>query len=93
MSVTNFTDRTGTDLIELLREIVRQELRRERLTTQQHIPDDEMLTLRDAARLVNQSPRTLRDWASKNKVRCHKSPGGHLRFHKQELLDDAFGGE
>lgn len=87
-------DRAGVEFMELIREIVRQEIRRENQRGRQAVlPDEPPLTLREAAALINQSPRTLRQWASVKRVRSERSPGGHLRFKRAELMEDVFGKE
>ena len=39
-------------------------------------PEDKLYTQTEMARLVNRTPRTLRDWAKRNQIVPHRYPSG-----------------
>jgi excisionase family DNA binding protein len=48
----------------------------------------ELLTTAEAARLAGVGASSVKRWADLNLLRCVRTPGGHRRFHRQDL--DAF---
>jgi len=43
------------------------------------------LTLREASRLLDVHPATLRQWADRGRVRSFRTPGGHRRFSAEDV--------
>ncbi len=50
-------------------------------------PDGEWLTLTEASTLLGIHPITLRSWADAGLLRLFRTPGGHRRFRRTELLE------
>jgi len=48
---------------------------------------DQWLSLGDASALLGVHASTLRRWADGGRVPCQRTPGGHRRFNRQQLLD------
>ncbi len=48
--------------------------------------DSEWVSLRQAANLLGVHPATVRNWADKGDVPSRRTPGGHRRFRKSDLL-------
>jgi excisionase family DNA binding protein len=46
----------------------------------------EWISLRQAAELLGVHPATVRNWADKGDLVARRTPGGHRRFRKSELL-------
>ena len=46
----------------------------------------ELLKLRDAARMLNISYPTLKQWIYRGKLRSIKTPGGHHRIAQSEIV-------
>jgi excisionase family DNA binding protein len=46
---------------------------------------DRLIRLDDAARLLGVSTRTLRDWTTKGKFDCVRTPGGQRRFRLSDI--------
>ncbi len=46
----------------------------------------EWLSLRQAAELLGVHPATVRNWADEGKIAARRTPGGHRRFRKADLL-------
>jgi excisionase family DNA binding protein len=51
--------------------------------------DTEWVSLRGAARLLGVHPATVRNWADKGDLPSRRTPGGHRRFSKNDLLNYA----
>jgi len=49
----------------------------------------EWLSLRQAAEILGVHPATVRNWADKGDLPSRRTPGGHRRFRKSELLQYA----
>ena len=47
---------------------------------------DKLLGITQAAKLLGVHPLTLRNWTEKGYVPFYRTPGGHRRFSRQELL-------
>jgi excisionase family DNA binding protein len=47
---------------------------------------DQWLSLGDASDMLGVHPSTLRRWADSGRVPCQRTPGGHRRFNRQQLL-------
>lgn len=47
---------------------------------------DEWLTLSNAAKLLGVHPSTVRLWSDKGALPVHKTPGGHRRYKRGEIL-------
>ncbi len=60
--------------------------------TDQKIPDREkiFLTSTQAAKLLNISLATFKKYIVVGKVRTIRTPGGHYRINKKELLDNLY---
>jgi excisionase family DNA binding protein len=43
------------------------------------------LTAKDVARMCQVNPKTVVKWVSNGSIRHFRLPGGHLRFHRDEL--------
>ncbi len=48
--------------------------------------DSEWVSLRQAAEILGVHPATVRNWADKGELRSRRTPGGHRRFLKSDLL-------
>jgi excisionase family DNA binding protein len=48
--------------------------------------DSEWVSLRQAAEILGVHPATVRNWADKGELAARRTPGGHRRFRKQDLL-------
>lgn len=48
---------------------------------------DDLLNITQAARLLNVTPTTLRNWDKAGKLTTYRTTGGHRRYSKEELLD------
>lgn len=48
--------------------------------------DSEWVSLREAAALLGVHPATVRNWADKGDLPSRRTPGGHRRFRKADLL-------
>jgi excisionase family DNA binding protein len=51
--------------------------------------NSEWLSLRQAAEILGVHPATVRNWADKGDLPSRRTPGGHRRFRKSELLQYA----
>jgi excisionase family DNA binding protein len=49
----------------------------------------EWISLRQAAEILGVHPATVRNWADKGELTSRRTPGGHRRFRKAELLQYA----
>lgn len=49
------------------------------------MPDDDMLTISEAAAHLKVHPNTLRNWADKGIVPVHKLPSGYRRFRASDV--------
>lgn len=50
-------------------------------------PDQpEMIPAGEVCRLLGVHPKTVKRWANEGKLRCIKTPGGHRRFFRSEIL-------
>lgn len=67
---------------EVLREVVREEMARAYTSAPN---PDEVLTVREVARLKRVSQRTVYGWAARNLIRHERTPGGQLRFPRSEV--------
>jgi putative resolvase len=45
-----------------------------------------MLSINEASKLLGVTKRTLRNWEKKGKISPYRTPGGHRRYDKEELL-------
>ncbi len=52
-------------------------------------PTSEWVSLKQAAELLGVHPATVRNWADKGELPSRRTPGGHRRFHKTDLLQYA----
>ncbi|MBL8134274.1 MAG: helix-turn-helix domain-containing protein [Anaerolineae bacterium] len=48
--------------------------------------DTEWVSLREAAALLGVHPATVRNWADKGEIPARRTPGGHRRFRKADLM-------
>lgn len=48
-------------------------------------PDDEWLSLRQAAELLGMHPATVRLWADRNELPSRRTSGGHRRFRRSDI--------
>lgn len=51
--------------------------------------ESEWVSLRQAAEMLGVHPATVRNWADKGDVPSRRTPGGHRRFRKSDLLQYA----
>src|SRR6476469_2631008 len=51
--------------------------------------ESEWISLRRAAEILGVHPATVRNWADKGDQPSRRTPGGHRRFRKSELLNYA----
>lgn len=51
--------------------------------------DSEWVSLRQAAEMLGVHPATVRNWADKGELPSRRTPGGHRRFRKGDLLQYA----
>lgn len=51
--------------------------------------DSEWISLRHAADILGVHPATVRNWADKGDLPSRRTPGGHRRFRKNDLLNYA----
>lgn len=49
----------------------------------------EWVSLRAAADILGVHPATVRNWADKGELPSRRTPGGHRRFHKSDLMQHA----
>ncbi|MDZ4770915.1 MAG: helix-turn-helix domain-containing protein [Chloroflexota bacterium] len=54
--------------------------------TQHHVTESEWVSLREAASLLGVHPATVRNWADKGELASRRTPGGHRRFRKADLI-------
>lgn len=52
--------------------------------------EDVFITSTQAARILNISVATLRKYISLGKIKPIKTPGGHLRIRKRDLLENLY---
>ena len=52
--------------------------------------EDVFLTAPEAAKFLNISPSTLKKFIANGKIRTIKTPGGHYRINKKELLESLY---
>lgn len=50
-----------------------------------------MLTTTEAAKLIGVDSKTLVRWANKDKIKCHKTLGGHRRFKFEDVMNAIYG--
>ncbi len=50
------------------------------------IPSAEWVSLQEAADLLGVHPATVRNWADRGDLPVHRTPGGHRRFRRADLL-------
>ncbi len=55
------------------------------MTTASSQPDDEWLSLREAAELLGMHPATVRLWADRNALPSRRTSGGHRRFRRSDI--------
>lgn len=48
-------------------------------------PEDEWLSLREAAEILGMHPATVRLWADRNEVPTRRTSGGHRRFRRSDI--------
>ncbi len=51
--------------------------------------DKEYLTPQEVAELLMVSPVTVRQWAQKGRLKASTTPGGHRRFHRNDVMQFA----
>lgn len=51
--------------------------------------DSEWVSLRQAAELLGVHPATVRSWADKGELPSRRTPGGHRRFRRSDLISQA----
>jgi excisionase family DNA binding protein len=51
--------------------------------------DSEWVSLRQAAELLGVHPATVRNWADKGELPSRRTPGGHRRFRRSDLMSQA----
>jgi excisionase family DNA binding protein len=51
--------------------------------------DSEWVSLRKAADILGVHPATVRNWSDKGEIPTRRTPGGHRRFNKDDLLNYA----
>src|SRR5690606_16120902 len=51
--------------------------------------ESEWVSLRQAAEMLGVHPATVRNWADKGDLPSRRTPGGHRRFRKNDLLQYA----
>lgn len=51
--------------------------------------ETEWVSLREAAALLGVHPATVRNWADKGEIPARRTPGGHRRFRKSDLIQHA----
>jgi excisionase family DNA binding protein len=56
------------------------------MNTTPKITEDEWLSLHEAAGLLGVHPSTVRIWSDKGLLPAHRTPGGHRRFKRSEVL-------
>ena len=54
---------------------------------------DQWLSLGDASALLGVHASTLRRWADSGRVPCQRTPGGHRRFNRPQLLQSLEGAQ
>lgn len=50
------------------------------------MPDQDVFTTFEIARLLRVNPSTVQNWARKGKLVCFSTPGGHRRIRRADLL-------
>lgn len=51
----------------------------------------DLLTPGEVARILRVDPKTVTRWASQNRIRSVRTPGGHRRFFAAEIMGIASG--
>jgi excisionase family DNA binding protein len=49
--------------------------------------EEKLLSITQAAKFLGVHPLTLRNWTEKGNVQFYRTPGGHRRFRREELVD------
>ena len=49
-------------------------------------PEEELLTTGEAARMLRVEPPTIARWCRQGKLWCTRTPGGHRRVRKLDML-------
>lgn len=58
------------------------------MTTRKPNPEDpELMTPDEVASLFRVDPKTVKRWASRGKISALRTPGGHLRYRRQEVKE------
>nr|CAO87231.1 unnamed protein product [Microcystis aeruginosa PCC 7806] len=47
---------------------------------------DNLITIREASGLLGVSIKTLRRWEQQGKISSIRTPGGHRRYRRQDIL-------
>lgn len=47
--------------------------------------DSNILTPKEVAVLFHVDPKTVSRWTSAKKIRAFKTPGGHYRYHREDV--------
>jgi excisionase family DNA binding protein len=71
---------------EALRRLIREELRSMQSEESESVEEkdgDEELTVSELAEMKGVKPRTVYDWVKENRIPCHRTPGGRLRFYRR----------
>jgi excisionase family DNA binding protein len=51
------------------------------------VDEGNLLTPAEVAKLFQVDPKTVTRWATKGRIRSVRTPGGHRRFRRQDIVD------
>ena len=82
--MTTEFERLFNEFMAALDERVRR-IARESQTPPREAGADDILTVRDVARIKGVKPRTVYDWVREERIPYHRTPGGHIRFYRRHV--------
>jgi excisionase family DNA binding protein len=68
-----------------VRRIVREQMAERDMRRATAADDERLLKVKDVARIKGVSTRTVYDWVAKKLIRHEHTPGGQLRFRREDV--------